>query len=167
MYNRNCVWMGRFYGWDTKPPVGMHRDIFCPIRFFSIPIERRARGIASAFQNGAEVLQCVQTYRPGPTYETPRRPPVEIELVILRNDHDCAYENSRRALIVGRKAAIGSGQPPSSSRAWHTGSRREVGASESQWAATWKNPFYPAHCGLRRALIPSGGKRLSEQLCYW
>ena len=67
--------------------VGMHRDIFCPIRFFSIPIERRARGIASAFQNGAEVLQCVQTYRPGPTYETPRRPAVEIELVYLRNGH--------------------------------------------------------------------------------
>jgi hypothetical protein len=51
--------------------------------FFSIPIECRARGIASAFQNGAEVLQCVQAYRARPTYETPRRPPAEIESVHL------------------------------------------------------------------------------------
>ena len=49
----------------------MHLDGFRMIRFFSIPIEWRARSIASAFQNDAEVQQCVQTYRAGPTYETP------------------------------------------------------------------------------------------------
>ena len=57
--------------------------IFLSDPFFSIPIECRARGIASAFQNGTEVLQCVETYRAGPTYETPRRPPAEIESVHL------------------------------------------------------------------------------------
>ena len=90
--------------WGSKPPVGMHRDIFCPNRFFSIPIERRARGSASAFQNGAEVLQCVQTYRPGPTYETPRRPPVEIELVILEKRLRNGWRKRQVTLVILHKA---------------------------------------------------------------
>ena len=96
--------MGRFYGWDTKPPVGMHRDIFCPIRFFSIPIERRARGIASAFQNGAEVLRRVRTYRPGPTYETPRRPPVENRVGSSRETLEERLEERQVTLVVSHKA---------------------------------------------------------------
>jgi hypothetical protein len=76
-----------FYPWlDTKPQVGMHRNFFARSVFSSVPIECRARGIASAFQNGVEVLQCVKLIELDRyNYETPGRPSAEIELVYLRN----------------------------------------------------------------------------------
>ena len=49
-------------------------------------------------------LECVQTYRPGPTYETPRRPPVEIELVNLEKRLRNGWRKRQVTLVILHKA---------------------------------------------------------------
>jgi hypothetical protein len=86
-----------FYGWDNFMDGTLSRQlvlnlvctgIFFVRSVFLAFLSSAARGASHQHsKNGAEVLRCVQTYRHGPTFETPRRPPVEIELVYIRNGH--------------------------------------------------------------------------------
>ena len=79
-YKLRCSLSVPAYGWDDFMDGTLSRQLVCTGIFFVRSdflafLSSAAPG--ASHQHGAEVLRRVRTYRHGPTYETPRRPPVE------------------------------------------------------------------------------------------